>query len=126
MAITWDDAGPARVRFTVYRETWARGGHEGTRLLGEDGMRCCMGHLARDLGVADAACLDRSITPRRAYGAAGFQPLPDPAVDRYLRVANSGASFVAVNDDPSIPDGEREALLTEMFADQGIDVTFVD
>lgn len=124
MAITWDVAGPRRTRFTVYRETWVRGGRTPTRLLTDEGGRCCLGHLARDLGIGDEACLGRTFFPRRSYDG-NLDEIPSPPIDRYLRIAES-APFVSVNDNDSISDAEREALLTEMFADGGVDVTFVD
>lgn len=45
--------------FTVYRGNWATGGRPGTRLLGEDGFRCCIGFMARACRVPDADLLDQ-------------------------------------------------------------------
>lgn len=123
MAITWDEGRPGRVAFTVYRGTWSRGVGEGTSLLSEDGRRCCLGHLARDLGVPDADVRLRAFVPRVRF--IGERRVDSPAAELYLRIAK-GAAFVSVNDNPDIPDEEREALLTEMFADAGADVAFVD
>lgn len=123
MAKTWDDVRPGRVRLTIYRETWARGGRTPARLLSEeDGSRCCLGHLARDLGIPDSACLGRIFYPRRSYDDEGA--VADPAIERYLSIAKA-AEFVSVNDNPTMSDPEREGLLTEMFADRDVDVSFV-
>lgn len=120
-----EETPPERVKFTVYRDTWARGGRPGSSLLDpEDGWRCCLGHLARDLGVSDDACAGRTYFPRRKYDE-NLEEVPDPRIDRYRRIVES-AQFVRVNDDPNMSDVDREALLTEMFSDSGVDVSFVD
>lgn len=108
--------------FTVYRKTWYRGhGTADSRLLREDGMRCCLGHVGKQCGLRDAELLG-VISPR---GNAAF---PTFLIDGEAFRGNSKtcSDMMEINDDRSISDTEREAKLTEIAAANGITLIFTD
>ncbi len=104
--------------FTVDRATWLRGNTNGATLLDEEGCRCCVGFLARDMGHSDTEMFCRSTLTDLSYENAN---LPSGLADAD---EETGAIY-AVNDDDSLTDGQREATLTRLFADIGVEVRFV-
>lgn len=118
-----------RIKFTVYRDTWLRGrSTASSSLLDESGMRCCLGHLARDLGAEDSA-IDGACTPRGALGSVNWPPFLLTTPQRASEaIRNSADAFalMGINDDVALSDTEREAQLTSRFAENGVDVEFRD
>lgn len=98
--------------FTVDRRRWIRGTPSNTYLLrGSDGMRCCMGFFARACGFTDKQIRDCHAMPK-GRGPRG----------KFYGIGRGG--IFSANDVPGIRLRKREALLTSMFAAQGIKVRF--
>lgn len=116
-----------RIKFTVWRDEWLRGqGTETSSLLDADGKRCCLGHLARDLGAKDSDLVE----VRSPRGALGDVDWPGFLLSRDLDspIRNSADAFelMRINDSTYGTEEERERVLTELFAEHGIDVEFRD
>lgn len=113
-----------RIKFTVFRDKWLRGIPEGSCLLSDTGSRCCLGHLARDLGATDDFLIRYSAPASSARG--GFSGWPQFLLTENGRNSEVAFQLMRVNDLGGLSESEREAELTELFAKAGIDVTFVD
>lgn len=111
-----------RIKFTVYRHTWIRGDGSGV-LLNDHGCRCCLGHLARDLGIPDDKL--RGFGTPAYSGAEGF---PASLVTDAACHSNTEAciNIVQINDAPTSDEDVREARLSAAFRAIGIDVEFRD
>jgi hypothetical protein len=111
-----------RFSFTIDRSKWFRGGKpEDSRLLRDDGKQCCVGFYLEACGVPRKHLLRANYFPRDTTPTV-------PAGADWLMVSRDAgeASVYVVNDAPGYSEEKRESLLTKLFADQGIDVTFVD
>jgi hypothetical protein len=114
--------------FTVRRDTWLRGGEDGS-LRAEDGKMCCLGFLCLAYGATRKAIEDLGMP---ADVAGGSRKLP-----RWLRediykisesapmVKNSVYVIAEINDDKDIDDETRERKLAEEFAKHKLSVKFV-
>lgn len=118
--------------FTVSRAAWLRGDADSSMLLDGRGRMCCMGFYLRSCGVPEVDLLE-SMCIRDALGQESKGDLEELERDvgfggksRYSDDLSSAENIYAVNDDSSIPDGEREALLTALLAERGVTVHFVD
>lgn len=103
--------------FTVVRSRWARGGKLGDReLLNSDGNMCCLGFYGLACGI------DREDLSGRCY------PAYVPNEERYGPLASNCETIANTNDatEAYLADSDREARLTELFAENGIEVTFID
>lgn len=130
----------AKQTFVVAREKWMRGGSSDTALLTLDGMRCCLGFVAAQCGIAD----DRITTiaePLDIDDALGLVPdenAKHPLVelsrelddDGYCSVSAQNTELsgdaIEINDSPSIDDAEREKRLSAAFTKHGYAIEFVD
>lgn len=109
-----------RVHFVVYRDKWIRGGNFESCLLDTDtGCRCCLGHLARDVGIGDNE-IKHAVMPYEAPS----DLWPASLVPHYQDCLAWDAANT--NDNTEIDDAERERRLTERFARDGIEVEFRD
>jgi hypothetical protein len=107
-----------RLKFIVWRGKWLRGTKYEGCLLDSDGRRCCLGHLGRDVGIADG----------QIFGEALPANVTSPLWPSQLSKGPGSLEWDAanINDDTEISDERREYLLTERFAREGIDVEFRD
>jgi hypothetical protein len=117
-----------RIKFTVFRNTWLRGGGDGN-LLDAAGCRCCLGFLGRQLGCSDDDQRDVGL-PQELDSASKWPTNLVALVDD-----EDGSSFmgtcaldeiIGVNDSMTTSDDAREQQLTELFAALSIDVDFKD
>lgn len=109
--------------FTVKRSEWYRGkGYEESKLLREDGKRCCIGFVGQQCGFTDERLLGISTVARSRYNG------DSSAWPAWMLKEFSGEIQEAytVNDRESITDGEREAQLKEIFKRNGYEIVFVD
>lgn len=109
------------MKFIVDRKTWYRGkGNIESKLLRNDGMRCCIGFVGKQCGIDDSLLLGH---------AAAFQA---PTTDKWpiwFKVGNLAyplATAYQINDDPDIRDVTREEKLALLFAENGDEIEFVD
>lgn len=110
-------------QFTVVRKLWARGDLQTNILLRtESGKQCCLGFFARACGYK----------AREITGQANLFDLverPDRGTKIYQQFGideDTHEDIVFCNDDVFIEEPEREKRLKELFASQGIEVTFED
>ena len=116
-------------RFTVKRSEWLRGlgvdedgGANGACLLDYSGKRCCVGFLAKECGIDDEYARNEPILSTATSGCSMNEEKPL----KELCTTMNADGIYKTNDDDSISDPAREALLTSKFAALGIAVEFVD
>lgn len=115
-------------KFTVDRLTWYRGKESyQSKLLLEDGKRCCIGFVGQQCQVPDESM----------QGAAEINSLendlqnvfPDWMTDG-RRTPDGNISEISkaynVNDDNTIGDAEREASLKAIFERNGDEIEFIN
>lgn len=120
--------------FTVVRSKWYRGRRRGSRLLNETGQRCCVGFLAKAMGISDADCLDVALLGSYLHG----EELKDCPVLMEVADDIDKSGIYSINDCPIgttfiglsgprmvLSAGDREEKLTVAFASIGIKVNFV-
>lgn len=100
--------------FTVERSKWLRGeGHQESALLREsDGKMCCMGFYA----LACGAKSEEIVNCGAFYNLTG----------QLRTFEDVGGRVYEINDNPCIPEKDREALIIHKLGAVGIKVTFVD
>lgn len=121
------------MKYIVKRSEWYRGKTWGSKLLREDGRKCCIGFVGQQCGISDEDL--------RGRGAVSFSPYestfsPSPSFVKFpewMRPFDSRqnsslpiAEAYTVNDDPGISDEVREARLKEIFRSQGDEIEFID
>jgi hypothetical protein len=115
-------------RFEVRRLEWLRGeGDDGSKLLRSiDGMRCCLGHMARHLGASDEDIEDVA-SPSGALTV----PWPEDMLDRsaVVLLPPDNSAFceylMLCNDRKGTTEAVREKSLRDAFAQIGWGVEFV-
>jgi hypothetical protein len=105
--------------FVVDRKTWLRGSLS-AELLTTDGTRCCVGFLAKEMGVSDDDMRHCQVLHEVIEDAESS--LPGPLRSPSMVVGND--NIYVANDDHQVSDTAREARLTELFAAIGIEVRF--
>lgn len=130
-----------KIKLTIDRTRWARGGKNGqAALLNTGGTMCCLGFACRALGLEEAEIReegDPDEVANRLKGdrAALLQPLcyqadvldDDGDETRAFEWRDKAGviTAMAVNDDDNLADDDREAKLTPVLASLGFDVEFV-
>ncbi len=105
------------MKFTVERKKWIRGRPHGSCLLKSNGHMCCLGFLAKELGIQDKKLF--------------YVQLPDMLAEDGLTVEQSEFSdidwrdIVSTNDSYQV-ESNREEVLKELFLEAGYQVEFVD
>ena len=104
-------------KLTINRQEWLRGERGGFLLRPSDHKRCCLGIFARQLGIPDneLSCIE---TLDEVHDW-------DNVVPAWATISETISPFYQVNDQVDITEDAREEVLTELFADQGIEVEFV-
>jgi hypothetical protein len=107
-------------KLTINRTEWLRG--EGSMYSylrrASDQKKCCIGILLCALDVKEETLLSKHAVQDL------FIKLP--AEQNWLNDRSKMESFYRQNDNTTITEEEREVRLTDLFAEQGIVVTFVD
>ncbi len=102
---------------------WARGGHPGTYLLGQDGRRCCLGFLGQACSIQDHEMLSRPNPDMCVKDNPDLAKLwPEEVVND--EVSDWTVKAIRINDDRHIDELERCDLLTKHFKLIGIDLEF--
>lgn len=104
--------------FTVDRATWLRGSVGS--LLEDDGRRCCVGFLAKEMGYSDDEMRSMPV-----LGDVTRTELGLPPELRTCNWSSGDGDIYGANDDDALSDTDREAKLTELFAGIGVEVKFV-
>jgi hypothetical protein len=106
------------MKFTVDRKTWLRGGGpQDSYLLTPDGMRCCIGFVAQQCGVADEDILN-IVTISHIAKKDNRSKFPEWMDDRV------SLAYV-INDRREISEDDREAQLKDLFLKNGDEIEFV-
>jgi hypothetical protein len=126
------------MKFIVDRRMWYRGqGEEQSRLLTQDGQRCCIGFVASQCGVPDEQLLDTSAI-HQSIGIKDFDPKRISFKYREalpVWMSNSDTADFAssllheayfVNDKRTISDEDREQRLQAIFAKNGDQIEFIN
>lgn len=135
-------------KFVIDRATWRCGdkgkyqhGRLPTLLLGSDGMMCCLGHCAIQLGATPEDIDDVGEPSDIPFGklSAFSKATPELNSDCIIAVATTsdldnesgeyltselGNEAITINDDMNITREERESKLTALFARHGHELTF--
>lgn len=113
-------------KLVIDRSRWLRGegGHTSALLRSGDRKMCCLGFLGLACGVP----------PDRMEGWADPTTAPHPAWPTWI--SDDGGvtqqdcvvnELVRLNDVEALPDAEREACLSRLFAEKGgVEVEFID
>ena len=115
-------------KFTVKRSEWLRGEGSNESGLLCNGRLCCLGFYSRALGFSDLD-LREATAPSMLIDNLGVKF--DSKLlenDRLLYGVDTKEStyLMTVNDNPDLEDQKREEILTQKFAELGIEVEFVD
>jgi len=114
------------MKFIVDRKTWYRGrGGAYSRLLTNDGKRCCIGFVCKQAGIPDS-----SIKNERSIASCEMEPKKRKAIEKsklphWLGEHSQVIYCYHINDNHSLTDGLREKLLKERFAMHGDEIEFV-
>lgn len=118
----------------IDRATWFRGrGPAQSRLLTDQGKRCCLGFECQALGYKDEQLID---VPSPGILCSYEHPEAVPDHMQWLADFNKDQDIfensitcldlIAINDNPSISDPERESQISEIFANNGVEVKFIN
>ena len=126
-------------KFIIDRSKWRCGGHLGasenavgegeTMLLNEEGFMCCLGQVAKQLGIKDIDLLG-AVTPRQlkkpSVEAVRGLLVSEPGSDLNVGELHTALAYSALetNDDPTLTSQDRERALTELFERSGYTLEF--
>jgi hypothetical protein len=121
-------------KLIIDRSRWLRGvkPHEESRLLlPGDGKMCCLGFYALECGFTEqqihdmgspADTLDENVASRNDWPSWVFSEDDGGDVHESVNIRH----LMSVNDDHTLSEEIREAEIASTFAEEGIDVIFVD
>lgn len=107
------------ISVVIDRRTWYRGkGGACSRLLLDNGMRCCIGFLGTQIGIKDETMREEAdfsaIMPCRQA-----RPFEDDHNDTLNRA-------YTINDDETLTDSQREEALIETGKEMGVNFIFAN
>jgi hypothetical protein len=108
--------------FTIHRDRWVRGQWGSTLIRWSDGHPCALGFFLLACGMTEEAIRpypDTFELPRIPAAAAFLLRPSRPMHKCWAKV------LMAVNDDEHISESVRERRLTDLFAQNGVQVQFV-
>jgi len=120
--------------FTIKRSEWLHGeGGACSKLLRKkDQKKCCLGFECLARGC-DPDLIEGLGTPDDLSDSSHYDEYWKAICDDYDARGEPGVSLPAlqnslinINDDPKFDESVREARITELFAQRGVKVTFVD
>ena len=117
------------LKVEVDRYTWYRGHNKGSRLLREDGDKCCVGFACLADGFPAESIRDIAvITGVDGYATwmDGVAGLVSSAAQDDLMLDPDPDDLYAINDNHLIDDAEREAQLIVFGAKVGIEFSFIN
>jgi hypothetical protein len=114
------------MKYVVDRRTWFRGkGADDSKLLMDNGMRCCIGFVGKQCGISDDDLLGVAEVTAMHYDKKKF---PTWMREPYSLKGKAGLTVIGqayhTNDDENINDEQREARLKEIFAEAGDEIIF--
>jgi len=113
------------MKLIIDRNEWLRGeGPDESRLIRSlDGKKCCIGILGCALGLDKHCLTDETVADRTVN-----LRWPPWCLDNIIFGSLKPDIWEAyeINDNTEIPDGDREAKLTEIFSRHDIQVEFIN
>lgn len=117
-------------KFVVDRQIWCRGeGTSNSRLLRDDGMRCCIGFVGQQCGIADEHLIGKSDVRSTLGGIDGDEKWPAWMRASLTKVLTSSVyDAYEANDleEEEVSDEAREDRLKQIFAANGDEIVFVN
>lgn len=121
--------------FTISRKRWIHTPedlvHKSLLLRRSDNKMCCLGFAGKACGLRDCDILDKGdyfIFPFVCPSVAC--PVPQPLSWLGDIDPKTGATkqdlLTVINDSPELPAKDKETLIASIFAQHGIEVTFID
>lgn len=112
--------------FTIDRKIWLRGvGSEKSMLMDEDGKKCCLGIYGTACGISDVNLLGKRDPAHEGGRIKGFGSwLFKKASNSDYWVSEACRQLMCDNDNVSLIQSRREALIKAGFAKAGIKVRF--
>lgn len=112
-------------KYTIDRNTWYRGkSHEGSSLLRSDGLMCCLGQMAKQMGYSKEE-LEYRVEPRSLLRAGIDNKFPSYLINEYQRQTDTCCRMMDINDCPLTSDEQREQRLIEIAAANGDELEFI-
>lgn len=122
-------------KFIIDRSKWRCGGsgfggnvnrrgHGVTYMLNLEGYMCCLGQVAKQLGVSDEA-QRRKRNPCHVGAECLVGILITSTGSRGVEDTDLADRAIEINDDKTIGPAERERLLAEHFATHGHEIEFI-
>jgi hypothetical protein len=113
------------MKFTVDRKTWRRGKLGiNSGLLLENGERCCVGFFCKALGCSDAVIFEKCYLGSLVGTEVGDKVRP------YLEGVGADTptfhEIYETNDSPDISERKREERLKALFAQENVEVEFIN
>ncbi len=113
--------------FTIPRRRWLRGGRGNDSSLYDPKTRkmCCLGIYLRACGFSVADVKDRSMPGDvEATGKRVPSWMVIRRANNFIRTSPSNMKLAVANDNEGLSERKRERKIRELFANQGIKVTF--
>ena len=113
--------------FTILRRRWLRGGRGGDSCLYSESSRrmCCLGIYLRACGFSVGGVKERSMPGDvEATGKRVPSWMVTRRANNFIRTSPSNMKLAVMNDNSELSEKKRERKIQELFASQGIKVTF--
>jgi len=113
------------MKLVIDRKTWYRGkGSKDSRLLNNEGQKCCLGFLATACGIEDEKIFNTSKCDFLDFE--DVEKFPRTICDKLGYDTALTMSLYEINDSYYFDNIQREKLLTEQFVEAGIEVEFIN
>lgn len=124
--------------FTIDRKTWYRGqGGERSRLLRQDGQKCCLGFFGEACGLSKPRIRGQMylMSPLMKGSKKGPLPIIDAPelqwlflliAENKLSTNNEAGELARINDSVATSEKNREDYIVKTFANHGITVHFIN
>ena len=118
--------------FTITRKTWLRGQDESRLHRPSDCMECCIGQILRQCGVPISILEGRAFLSFEMVDVLrkGYTELLNYLVNHDFISGETSSSWIVraygINDDAVTDDAYKERMLTDLFREHNMALTFVD
>lgn len=112
--------------FTIKRSEWLRGEMDESYLLrASDRKRCCIGFYLSACGIDDIDLLAKR-SPHDLSSIMGKHWLLHKHTNGEIHDSDKCSNLIISNDAETFTQKQREQQIVEIFAEQGIEASFVD
>jgi len=119
------------MKLVIDRSKWARGQRPDSYLLRRrDSKMCCLGFFGLACGLTEAALVGMQ-EPREVakFGKWPRWLVEEDNADPYEAIwcdSDAAGRLIEANDEPDISEADREQCIAAIFAENGVEVEFVD